>query len=106
LTRGLLSMSVLALAVATAPALAQKADRPDVKVGDRWRFEVRLGTGPNAAKTHDLVRVTTSVTPAGIECTDNGRKVVLTPDLNEIDALDETHSDKLLQIISAQPFRF
>lgn len=92
----LLSMAVLALAVVTGPALAQKADRPNVKVGDQWRFEVHLGTGPSTVKTQGLTQVITSVTPAGIECTDNGSKLVLTPDLNLIESSSSKHSDMRL----------
>jgi len=87
------STAVLALAVVTGPVLAQKADRPTVKVGDQWRFEVRLGQGASAMKSGDVTRVITSVTPAAIERTDNGRKVVLTPDLNAIDTPYVKHSD-------------
>jgi len=91
--RRLFSVAVLALVALTGPVLAQKADRPNVKVGDRWRFEVRLGIGPSAVKTNGLARVITSVTPAGIERMDNDRKVVLTPDLNAIDTPYVKHSD-------------
>ncbi len=94
--RRLFSTAVVALAVVTGPALAQKADGPNVKVGDQWRFEVRLGTGPSAVKTRDLARVITSVTPAGVECTDNGSKVVMTPDLNLIESSSDKHSDMRL----------
>ena len=92
----ILSAAVLAIAALSSPALAQKAERPDVKVGDRWRLEVRLGTGPSAMKLQDLSRVVTSVTAAGIERTDNGLRVVLTPDLNEIESTSYKHSDSRL----------
>ena len=32
------SAVVLALAIIACPAIAQKADRPAVKVGDEWQF--------------------------------------------------------------------
>lgn len=82
--RRLLSMAVLAFAVFAVPALAQKADRPNVKVGDRWRFEVRLGA--SAVKTQDIDWVITSAAPAGIEGTENGKPLVLTADLNVVES--------------------
>ena len=92
----LFSAAVLAIATLSGPALAQKAERPDVKVGDQWRFEVHLGTGPGAMKVQDVSRVVTSVTAAGIERTDNGVKVLLTPELNEIESTSYKHSDSRL----------
>jgi len=90
------SVAVLALAAHATPVLAQKTDRPDVKVGDQWRFEVHLGTGSGAMKVQDVSRVVTSVTAAGIERTDNGVKVLLTPELNEIESSSYKHSDSRL----------
>lgn len=89
-------MAVLTLTVLSTPALAQKADRPDVKVGDRWRFEVHLGQGPSTFKTRDRVRVITSVTPERVELTDDDGKVVLTPDLNDVDTPSVKHSNMKL----------
>ncbi len=89
----LFSAAVLAIATLSGTALAQKAERPDVKVGDQWRFEVHLGTGPGAMKVQDVSRVVTSVTASGIERTDNGVKVLLTPELNEIESSSYKHSD-------------
>jgi hypothetical protein len=34
------SAFVLIFAILASPALAQKADRPDVKVGDEWQFMI------------------------------------------------------------------
>ena len=90
------SVAVLALAAHATPVLAQKTDRPDVKVGDQWRFEVHLGTGSGAMKVQDVSRVVTSVTDSGIERTDNGVKVLLTPELNEIESTSYKHSDSRL----------
>ncbi len=92
--RRFLSMSVLAYAVFALPALAQKADRPNVKVGDQWRFEVRLG--PSGVKTQDIDWVITSVTPAGIEGAENGKPLVLTSDLNVVESPRSKNSDSRL----------
>lgn len=92
----LFSVLVLALVTLGGPVQAQKADRPGVNVGDRRRFEVHLGTGPSATRLQNLSRVVTSVTVAGIGRTDNGLKVVLTQDLNEIEILSYKHSDRRL----------
>jgi len=81
--RRLSSVAVLALAVLTGPVLAQKADRPNVKVGDRWLFAMR--SGPGAAKL-DLAWVAKSVTPAGVERTASGQQLALTPDLNAVES--------------------
>lgn len=77
--RGVSSAVVLILATLASPALAQKADRPVVKVGDEWQFVTYLGVPP--AKPN-IVWVVTSITPAGIEGTENGKPLMLTPDLN------------------------
>lgn len=69
----------LALAFIASPALSQKADRPEVKVGDEWQFVTYLGVPP--AKPN-IVWVVTSITPAGIEGTENGKPLMLTQDLN------------------------
>jgi len=37
------SVSVLALALLAGSALAQNADRPNVKVGDQWQFVMYYG---------------------------------------------------------------
>ena len=80
--------SVLALALSAGAALAQHADRPDVKVGDQWRFVVYYGipsTEPNRAW------VVNAITPAGIEGTENGAPLRLTSDLNVLES--PTHTD-------------
>jgi len=90
----LFSVGILALAVLAGPALAQKADRPSVKVGDQWRFETRLG--PVGVKSSDIVRVITSVTPSRIEGTENGMALVLTPELNNVESPRSKNSDQRL----------
>ncbi len=86
----------LALAVLPASVLAQTADRPDVKVGDRWVFAVTSGTGGRSEKLYDRVWVVTSVAPTGIEGTENGQPLMLTPDLNVVDSPRRHDSDRRL----------
>jgi hypothetical protein len=69
------------LAVAAGPLLAQTADRPEVKVGDKWRFVVSEG-----GVKSDCAWAVTSVTPVKIEGTENGKPLTLTADLNVIDS--------------------
>jgi hypothetical protein len=75
--------AVLALVLVAAPAVAQRADPPDVKVGDRWQFVeyyTVASTKPNRAW------VITAVTPTGIEGTDNGEPLKLTRDMNVLES--------------------
>ena len=78
----------VALAVFSATVLAQKADRPEVKAGDQWRFVVYY-TVPSAVPNRTWV--VTSVTPARIVGTENGEPLMLTPELNVL----ESPRDKL-----------
>jgi hypothetical protein len=76
-------MAVLVLALLTDSALAQKAEQPDVKVGDQWQFVMYYNfpsTRPNRAW------VITSVTLTGIAGTENGEPLMLTPDLNVLES--------------------
>lgn len=73
------SAALLAMTVVAGSALAQKADRPVVKVGDQWQFVVYYGipsTEPNR------VWVVNSVSPTEIAGTENGEPLTLTSDLN------------------------
>jgi hypothetical protein len=77
------SLAVLVLALLTDSALAQKAEQPDVKVGDQWQFVMYYNvpsTKPNRAW------VITSVTPTGIAGTENGESLLLTTDLNVLES--------------------
>jgi hypothetical protein len=65
---------VATLLLIGAPAVAQRADRPDVKVGDRWTFAVHY-TVPTA--TPSRVWLITSVTADGIEGQENGEALKL-----------------------------
>lgn len=84
----------LALAVFAGQSVAQKADRPAVKVGDRWTFEAHAQ--PSGVRQPSHTWVIGSVTPARIEGTDNGRPLVLTPELNILQSADKQHADQRL----------
>jgi hypothetical protein len=73
----------------TAQAQDKVTERPNVKVGDRWVF-VRSTSGAKLEYTW----VVTSVSPAGIEGTENGKPLTLTPDLNIIESPQQKNSDK------------
>jgi hypothetical protein len=89
---GLISSAiVLSLAIFASPALAQSADRPVVKVGDEWQFMNYIVI---PIQKPNLVWVITSVTPAGIAGTANGKPLTLTPDLNVIESPTRKHSDR------------
>jgi hypothetical protein len=81
----------LALVLLAGAALAQKAERPEVKAGDRWTFSVS-----EAGATADRNWVIKSVTPSRIEGTENGKPLALTPDLNEIESPRGKDSDRRL----------
>ena len=80
----------LGLALLAGPALAQKAERPEVKVGDRWQF-VRYysvaSTKPN------LTWEINSVTETEISGTENGEPLRLTADLNVVDSPERRQSN-------------
>lgn len=76
-------LAALVLLLAAAAALAQPAPRPDIRAGDRWEFAVY-----DAVPTRVPSRtwVVTAVTPAGIQATENGAPLKLTPELNVLDS--------------------
>jgi hypothetical protein len=84
-------LAVLMLAVMHAGAvLADKAERPGVKVGDEWRFVVyytQPSTQPNRTWT------ITAVTPAGIEAMENGAPLLMTPELNVLESPQRKESN-------------
>ena len=88
--RRLFLMTVLALAMIAVPALAQKADRPNVHVGDWWQFAIY--SGPTPVNPH-LVWVVTSITADGIKGTESDKPLSLTLDLNNIDSPRRSSSD-------------
>lgn len=70
------------LSLFAGPALAQKTERPEVKVGDRWQFVRYFSI---ASTTPNLTWEIHSVTKTEISGTENGELLRLTPDLNVID---------------------
>ena len=76
-------LAFLAFAVLANPAMAQKADRPIVKAGDRWQFAEYYGI---ASTEPNRDWVVTSVTPSRIEGTENGEPLILTPELNVLES--------------------
>jgi hypothetical protein len=79
----------LALARLAGSAPAQSTDRPSVRVGDQWSFVVYYGT-PSTQPNRTWV--ITAVTPTGIEGTENGEPLMLTPDLNVLESPRHTDS--------------
>lgn len=77
------------LTLLAGPALAQKVERPEVNVGDRWQF-VRyysvVSTKPNI--TWEI----NSVTETGISGTENREPLRMTPDLNVVDSPERIQS--------------
>jgi hypothetical protein len=73
----------LALALSAGPSLALDATLPGVKVGDRWAFVVYY-TVPSTVPNRTWV--ITSVKPTGIEGTEDGEPLKLTPELNVLDS--------------------
>jgi hypothetical protein len=71
------------LASLACPVLAQRADRPDVKPGDRWDFAVRQTV---ASAVFGRTWVVTAVGPESIEGSENGELLRLTPDLNVLES--------------------
>ena len=76
----------------TAQAPDKDTERPNVKVGDRWVFVLRSTAGAKL----EYAWVVTSVSPTGIEGTENGQPLALTPDLNIIKSPQEKNSDDRL----------
>ena len=72
-----------ALTTFVSPAVAQRADRPDLKVGDQWRFAVYY-TVPSV--TPNRIWLITSVTPVGIEGSEDGEPLRLTHELNVVES--------------------
>jgi hypothetical protein len=71
-------------------AIAQTADRPDVRVGDEWKFAVYY-TVPSA--TPNRTWLITAVTAAGIDGIENGEPLRLTHELNVVESPRDKSSD-------------
>jgi len=75
-------------------AMAQTADRPDIRVGDEWKFAVYYTV---RSATPSRTWLITSVTAAVIEGTENGEPLRLTAELNVIESpRDKSSNFKLL----------
>ena len=74
----------------TAQAQDKGTERPNVKVGDRWVF---VTLRPTVGTKLEYAWVITSVSPTGIEGTENGKPLALTPDLNIIESPQAKMSD-------------
>lgn len=85
-----------ALAVLSAwplAAAAQQAARPQVMPGDRWSFVVYYGTPSTTPNRHWVV---TATSPEGIQATENGEPLLLSPDLNVVESPTRRESNLLL----------
>jgi hypothetical protein len=88
------ALSFAALAALSGAAAAQKADRPVVKAGDQWQFSKSSDLRAPARK---FTWVVTSVTPEGIQATEDGQPLALTPDLQVLDSpFNKASNPKLL----------
>ena len=78
---------VLALALAglSTCAMAQKAEPPVVRAGDEWKFVVYY-TVPSTTPNRSWV--ITSVGAAGIQGTENGEPLILSPELNILESTE------------------
>ena len=75
-------------------AIAQTADRPDVRVGDEWKFAVYY-TAPSA--TPNRTWLITAVNAAGIDGIENGESLRLTHELNVVESpRDKSSNFRLL----------
>ena len=81
------------LALGTAPALAQRTERPEVRAGDRWEYVVHL-TDPSTTSKRTVV--IDAVTSTRIEATENGQPLILTADMNALDSPRERSSNPML----------
>jgi hypothetical protein len=83
-------MVVLALAAFASPAMAQRAEQPTLKVGDRWQF-VEYYTVASTVPNRDWA--ITSASSARIEATENGEPLTLTADLNVLESPRNKYSN-------------
>jgi hypothetical protein len=74
----------------TLPAVAQKAERPEVRPGDRWQFVVYYATPATQPNREWLI---TEVTTTAISGTENGEPLALTPELNVLASPRHTDSN-------------
>jgi hypothetical protein len=78
------ALATLAAVVIAPAAIAQKAERPALKIGDRWQFVQYYTVASTEANREWVVD---AITPAAIEITENGRDAVrLTSELNVLES--------------------
>ena len=87
-----IAFAILASLFST-PAISQTAERPDVKVGDRWQFVVYY-TVPST--TPSRTWLITSFSETSIEGTEDGEPLKLTRELNVIDSPRQRESNPRL----------
>lgn len=81
--------TTLVLLVFAHDAAAQRADAPVVHAGDEWRFVAYYSV---RSATPNRRWIVTSVSGAGIEATENGEPLRLTPELNVLESPRSTSS--------------
>ncbi len=84
-------LALLVFAALASPAVAQKADRPIVRAGDRWQFVEYYGIA-STVPNHEWV--VTSVTTSQIEGTENGEPLILTSELNVLESPRNRNSNQ------------
>ena len=82
-----------ATALLAHAAVAQNAEKPDVKVGDQWKFAVYFAV---PSVTPSRTWVITSVSDSGIEGTENGDPLRLTRELNVFESPRDSSSNPRL----------
>jgi hypothetical protein len=93
--RQLLHLAAAAVLLTALPANAQRAERPDVAVGDRWNFVVYY-TVPSRVPNRSWI--VTSVDDDRVVGTENGEPLTLSRELNIVDApLQSESNQRLLQ---------
>jgi hypothetical protein len=91
--RCLTRLATVAALLAGLPAYAQRAERPAVSVGDRWHFVVYYTV---ASRVPNRTWVITSVEGDRLLGTENGEPLILSRDLNIIDAPRQSESNQRL----------
>ena len=87
---GCVAGSSLVLALFSGVATAQTAERPDVKVGDRWQFAVYWATpSTQPSRVWEITAITRSV----FEGTENGEPLILSHVLGVVDSPREKNSN-------------
>jgi hypothetical protein len=88
-----LFVGVASLALIAGPAIAQMAERPDVKAGDQWKFVVYYSVPSGTPNRTWLVA---SVSGTSIEAVENGEPLTLTRELNVIESPRDKYSNSRL----------